>query len=48
VLIGFACVIILLATLLALLSARDALPPGARYVPAQIENGRIIAGHAAP
>ena len=33
--------------LLIWLSEEDALPPGARYEPARMQNGRVISGHAA-
>ena len=38
----------LLAVLLAWYSQHNALPPSATYVPAEVQDGRIIPGHAAP
>ena len=48
VVVGAACVLAVLAGLLIWLSQVDALPPGARYEPARLQNGRVISGHAAP
>lgn len=48
VLIGLACAIVLMAALLVWLSVHQALPPNAPYVPAQLQNGRIVPGHAGP
>jgi hypothetical protein len=48
VLIGAACVLVVLAGMLAWLSQEHALPPGAAYVPAELRNGAIVPGHAAP
>ena len=47
VVVGAACVLAVLAGLLIWLSEEDALPSGARYEPARIQNGRVISGHAA-
>lgn len=47
-LIGAACALALLAGTLAWLSQRHALPPGTAYVPAELQDGRIVPGHAAP
>ena len=47
-LIGAACVLAVLAGTLVWLSQRHALPPGAAYVPAELRDGRIVPGHAAP
>ncbi|MGC1411163.1 MAG: DUF6111 family protein [Acetobacteraceae bacterium] len=47
VVLGAACVLAVLAGLLIWLSQEDALPPGARYEPARLQDGRIISGHAA-
>ncbi len=47
-LIGTACVLAVLAGTLVWLSRERALPPGTAYVPAQLQNGRIVPGHAAP
>jgi hypothetical protein len=46
--IGVACVLALLASALIWLSHEDALPPGANYEPARLEDGKIVSGHAAP
>jgi hypothetical protein len=43
-----ACVVILLIGAMIWLSQEAALPPGTTYAPAQLENGRVIPGHAAP
>jgi hypothetical protein len=43
-----ACALALLAGVLIWLSQDDALPPGATYEPARLQDGRIVAGHAAP
>lgn len=47
-LIGAACALALLAVLLVWMSQERALPPGTTYVPAELQNGRIVPGHAAP
>ena len=47
-LIGAACALALLAVALVWLSQDRALPPGTTYVPAQLKDGRIVPGHAAP
>ena len=46
--VGAACVLALLAGALIWLSQDDALPPGAAYEPARLEDGKIVSGHAAP
>jgi hypothetical protein len=43
-----ACVLAALAGVLIWLSQDEALPPGSTYVPAQLQNGRVVAGHAVP
>ncbi|HEY7576961.1 MAG TPA: DUF6111 family protein [Acetobacteraceae bacterium] len=43
-----ACVLALLAGALIWLSQDDALPPGATYEPARLQDGKIVSGHAAP
>ena len=43
-----ACVIALLAGALIWLSQDEALPPGATYEPARLQDGKIVSGHAAP
>jgi uncharacterized protein DUF6111 len=48
VIIAAACVLAMLAVLLIWLSQEDALPPGASYEPARLQDGKVIAGHAAP
>jgi hypothetical protein len=42
-----ACVIALLAGALIWLSQDEALPPGATYEPARLQDGNIVSGHAA-
>lgn len=46
VIFGFACALLLLTGALIWLSEDRALPPGANYSPARMEDGRIISGHA--
>jgi hypothetical protein len=41
-----ACVLALLAGALLWLSQDDALPPGATYEPARLQDGKIVSGHA--
>lgn len=48
VLIGAACAIVLLAGILVWLRQEDAVAPGAAYVPAELEDGHVVPGHAAP
>ena len=43
-----ACVLAVLAGALIWLSQEDALPPGATYEPARLQNGKVVSGHAAP
>ncbi len=43
-----ACCIAALAGVLVWLSRRDVLPPGAPYVPAHLQDGRIVPGHGGP
>ena len=47
-LLGAGCVLLALAGALAWLSQDRALPPGATYAPARLEDGHIVSGHAAP
>jgi hypothetical protein len=47
-LVAAACVLAALAGVLAWLSQENALPPGAAYVPAQIQDGEIVSGRAVP
>ena len=47
VLIAAAGALILLAGGLIWFSREAALPPGAGYVPAQLQNGQIVQGHGA-
>jgi hypothetical protein len=42
-----ACVLALLAGALIWLSQDAALPPGAPYEPARLQDGKIVSGHAA-
>ncbi len=46
--IATAGVVILLIGTMIWLSQEAALPPGTVYAPAQLQNGRVIPGHAAP
>jgi hypothetical protein len=46
--VGVACVLAVLASALIWLSRENALPPGAGYEPPRLEDGKIVAGHAAP
>jgi hypothetical protein len=48
VIIAAAAALATLAALLVWYSQDDALPPSATYVPAQVQDGRIVPGHAAP
>jgi len=48
VVIGAACLLAVLAGLLVWLSEKQALPPGASYEPARLQDGKVISGHAAP
>jgi hypothetical protein len=48
VLIVAACVLALLGGLLVWLSRVGAAPPGTAYVPAELQDGRIVPGHAVP
>jgi hypothetical protein len=48
VLIAAACAVIVMTAMLVWLSQQRAIVPGAAYVPAQLQGGRIVPGHAAP
>ncbi len=48
VLIGAACVLAILAAMLVWLRQERTLPPGTVYVPAQLQDGRIVPGHGDP
>jgi uncharacterized protein DUF6111 len=48
VVVGAACVLAMLAGILIWLSQEDALPPGANYEPARLQDGKVVSGHAAP
>jgi hypothetical protein len=48
VLIGAACALALLAGMLAWLGRERSFPPGTAYVPAELQDGRIVPGHAVP
>ena len=48
VVVASACVLAVLAGALVWLSQENALPPGAGYEPARLEDGKIVSGHAAP
>jgi hypothetical protein len=47
-LVSAAGVLAILAGALIWLSQDDALPPGATYEPARLEDGKVVSGHAAP
>jgi hypothetical protein len=47
-LIVAACVLALLGGVLVWLSREGAVPPGAAYVPAELQDGRIVPGRAVP
>jgi hypothetical protein len=40
--------LVVLASALIWLSRENALPPGAGYEPPRLEDGKVVAGHAAP
>jgi hypothetical protein len=46
--VGAACVLAMLAGILIWLSQEEALPPGANYEPARLQDGKVVSGHAAP
>jgi len=46
--VGMACVVVVLAGALFWLSRDRALPPNTEYAPARFENGRVISGHGVP
>ena len=48
VVLAAAGALVLLAGLLFWLSQEEALPPGTAYVPAQLQDGHIVSGRAAP
>jgi hypothetical protein len=48
VVVGAACVLVALATVLVWLSEHQALPPDTTYAPARLQGGQIISGHAEP
>lgn len=48
VLAGIAAGLLLFGAVLSWFGVHERLPPDARYVPARIENGRIVPGHADP
>jgi Family of unknown function (DUF6111) len=41
-----ACLLVALAGMLIWLSREHAMPPGSEYVPAQLQDGRVVSGHA--
>jgi hypothetical protein len=45
---GTACALLLLAAILLWLNQERASPPGTAYVPARLQDGRIVPGHAVP
>jgi hypothetical protein len=47
VLIGATCALVVLAGMLVWLRREHALPTGAAYVPAQLQDGAIVPGHGA-
>jgi hypothetical protein len=46
-LLGAACFLIVLLVALVWLRQEQSLPPGTNYVPAELEHGRVVSGHAA-
>lgn len=48
VLTGIAAGLLVFGAVLSWFGVHERLPPDARYVPARIENGRIVPGHADP
>jgi Family of unknown function (DUF6111) len=48
VLIGAICAVVLLTAMLVWLRRENAIGSGAAYVPAELKDGRIVPGHAAP
>jgi hypothetical protein len=48
ILIGAACAVVLLTAVLVWLSQQRAIAPDAAYAPAELRDGRIVPGHAAP
>jgi hypothetical protein len=47
-LMAAACVLTVLAGVLIWLSQDEALPPGASYEPARLQDGQVVSGHASP
>ena len=47
-LIGAACVLAVLAATLVWLRQERTLPPGTVYIPAKLQDGRIVPGHGGP
>ena len=45
---GIAAGLLVFGAVLSWFGVHERLPPDARYVPARIENGRIVPGHADP
>jgi peptidoglycan/LPS O-acetylase OafA/YrhL len=43
-----ACLLAVAAGVLFWWSQEDALPPGATYAPARLQDGEVVSGHAAP
>jgi hypothetical protein len=48
VVIGAVCVLAVLAIALFWLRRENSLPSGGTYVPAELEDGRVVPGHALP
>ncbi len=48
IVVGMACVLVLVAGALIWLSRDEALPPGVSYEPARLQDGKVVSGHAAP
>lgn len=47
-LVAIAAGLLVFGAVLSWFGVHDRLPPDARYVPARLENGRIVPGHADP
>ena len=46
--LSLTCVVMALAGALYWFSRREAIAPGMKYVPAQLEDGHVVPGHAEP
>jgi hypothetical protein len=46
--VAAACLLAVLAGVLVWLRQDEALPPGAAYAPAQVQDGQVVSGHPVP